>query len=209
MPGKIFVDLLRDVEFLVRQPEGLAVGIDILHATFSVGFLCTCDLGNSLADQGSGNDELRLAGRRIFRRFESGEETFQILAVHCVHIIAIGSKSLSGVFALRHFGHRIERHVIRVVNKNQIVQLLVPAESSGFGSNAFLQTTVSGETNDFVIKNRVLLGVKPSLGHLRGNGHADCVPNALSQWTGSGLNARSLAEFRVPGRFAMELTEIF
>ena len=145
----------------------------------------------------------------MFRCLERGVERFKIVAVDGMHVIPIGSKAFPGVFALRHLGHRIEGDVVRIVNQDQIVQFLMPAKRGGFGGNTFLQATVSGQTDDLVIKYGVLFGVESGLGHLRRNGHSDGVSYALSQRTGGRLYARGIAKFRVARSFAMELPEVF
>ena len=83
-----------------------------------------------------------------------------------------------------------------------------PAKAADFGGDAFLQAAVPRETDDFVVKNRVLLRVESGLSHLRGNRHSDRVPDALPQWTGGRLNPGRVAEFRVSGSFAVELPEV-
>ena len=75
MTGKIFVHLLRDVEFLIRQTEAFSIGIDKLHSGFTMGFLRTGNLGDPFSDQGSRNNKLRLSGGCVLRGFERGQET--------------------------------------------------------------------------------------------------------------------------------------
>ena len=64
----------------------------------------------------------------------------------------MASKRLRGVFALRRVRHRVERHVVRVVDEDQVIEPEVPGEGARFRGHAFLHAAVAGEADDVLSK---------------------------------------------------------
>ena len=54
-------------------------------------------------------------------------------------------------------------------------------ELDGLHRDALLHAPVAREADDVMVEDRVLLRVEVRLGHLRGDGHADRVRDALSE----------------------------
>ena len=60
-----------------------------------------------------------------------------------------------------------------------------------------------------MVDERVIAFIKSRSHELFGNRHAHCVSEALPQRSRSCLYTRRIAIFRVSGRFAVELSEVF
>src|ERR1044071_5953797 len=85
-------------------------------------------LFRALADDGLRDDELRLSALGLLRLVEGLQENRQVMAVDRLHVPADGLETRGGVFALRLVRHRVERDVVRVVDEDQVVELLVAGE---------------------------------------------------------------------------------
>ena len=75
--------------------------------------------------------------------------------------------------------------------------------------NSFHQTAVTGDHPGPVIYQSVLWGIKFCRELLLGQGHAHGHGEPLAQRTGSRLNTRALAKFRVPCGLCVQLPEVF
>src|SRR5688500_8108129 len=73
--------------------------------------------------------------------------------------------------------------------------------------NAFLQTTVTGETKDVLIENLVFWRVESRGSHLCRHSNADSVRHSLPERTGGAFHARRFKELRVARRLAVQLPE--
>ena len=96
---------------------------------------------------------------------------------------------LGRIFALRLLRHRVERHGVRVVDEDQVVELLVARELDGLHPYALLHAAVARETHDVMIEDDVVFRVEPRLCHLGRDGHADGVADALAERSGGRLDA--------------------
>ena len=74
-------------------------------------------------------------------------------------------------------------------------------ERARFRGHAFLQTTVTRETDTMLIENAVLAGIESRRRHLHRHRDADRVANALSEWTGGAFHSRCFEKFRMSRRF--------
>ena len=144
----------------------------------------------------------------FFARSNAVEEELHVVAVDGLDVVAERLEALGGVEALRGLGHRVERDGVRVVDEDQVVELLVPGELHRLERDAFLHAPVAGEADDVMVEDRVVLRVEARLGHLRGDGHADRVRDALPERAGGRLDAvRRVLELGVTGRLRAELAE--
>src|SRR5438128_1984604 len=80
-------------------------------------------------------------------------------------------------------------------------------EGTRFGRDAFLQTTITGQTKNMLIKNAMLAGVEMRLRHFRRHCHTNRVANALPQRPSGALNPRRFKKFRMSRRFRVQLTK--
>ena len=194
---------------LVRQPQSLTRRIHVFHAGFTVRFARSFDFRNAFADDRVRHDHLRLPVIATLRFFQRTGERLHVVAVDLLHIEAVGLETFAGVFALRDRCHRIERDGVVVVNQDEVIEAEVAGEGARFRTHPFLQTTVTGETDHVLIENLVLLGVETRCRHFHRDGDADRIAHALTKRAGRALDSRCFEEFRVPGRFRMQLAETF
>ena len=193
----------RDEVGLRRQPEALARRVGELRAALAVRLLRALDLGDALADERLGDDELRLAAARPLGALEGGEERLHLVAVDRLDVEAERLEALGRVLALRLLGHRVERDGVRVVDEDQVVELLMAGEGDRLHRDALLHAAVAREADDVVIEDGVLGGVEAGLGHLRAAAMPTALPIALTERTGRRLDAaRRVRQLRVPRRLA-------
>ena len=163
------------------QAEILARFIHKLRARFAVRFRRSRHFRNSLPDQSVRDDHLRLAVVALLRLVQSAQECGHVLAIDFLDIETVGLKALAGILALRRGRHRIERNCIRIVNEDQIIQAEVAREGARLRGDAFLQTAITGEADDVLIKNLMLGGIEPGRRHFGCDGDADRVSYALAE----------------------------
>ena len=129
------------------------------------------------------------------------------MAVHGLHVPLDGLEACPRVLALGLVRHRIERHVVRVVDEDEIAELLVAREFDRLHADALLHATVTREADDVVVEQLVLGGVETCLRHQAGDGHAHGIANALAERAGGRLDAGRVVKFRVAGRLRMQLAK--
>ena len=205
---KIGAHVVGNVEVFVRQTQTLACGVGKFRAAFAVGLAGAGDFWNAFANEGFGDDELRLAAAGVPGLRHCVHECADVVAVHSLHFEAVSFVALRGVLALRGFCHRVEGDIIGVVNKDQVVQAEMSGECRRLGRDPFLQATVARETDDAVIKDGVSRGIELRRSHPGGEGHANGIAHALAERPARGLDAGCFAELRVTRRAAVELAEV-
>ena len=207
--GEEGAGLGRDEELLFREAEGLARGVDELHAGFAVALGGALDFGDALADDGLADDQLGLAvlaGAGLFERFGDRGELVALLDGE--HFPVGGFVALGGVLVLRLRGQGVEGDVVGVVEHDEVIEAEAAGERGGLLRDAFLEAAVAGETDHQVVEDLVLRGVEVGGGHLGGDGHADDVAGALTEGAGGGFDADGLAELGVTRGLGVELAEI-
>ena len=198
-----------DVKLFFRQTEGLAGGVDELHARFAVTLSGALDFGDALADDGLADDQLRLAVLAGAGLVERGGNRGQLVALLDGEDFPVGGfVTLGGVLVLRLRGHRVESDVVGVVKHDEVIEAEAAGEGSGFLRDAFLEATVAGEADHDVVKDLMLRGVEVRGGHLGGDGHADDIAGALAERTGGGFDADRLAELGVARGLGVKLAEV-
>src|SRR5438105_9956379 len=80
-------------------------------------------------------------------------------------------------------------------------------EGAGFGRNAFLHATITGETENVLIENTMLGGIEMCSCHFRRHRDADRIANPLPEWSGGAFYPRRFKIFRMTLRFPVELTK--
>ena len=98
---------------------------------------------NALGNCGLGDNHLRAA---VILRFGLDE-----CLRKCSHIMAINGHGIPSLrleiqfclLALRLVSHGIQRHVIRIVNEDKVIQFVVARKSNGFLRDALLQTAIT------------------------------------------------------------------
>ena len=67
---------------------------------------------------------------------------------------SIASKRFAASSLCVAIGHRVERHVVGVVNEDEVIELEVAGEGDRLHGHAFLHAAVAGERDDVVVENR-------------------------------------------------------
>ncbi len=106
------------VVVLRGQAEPLARRVGKLGAALAVCLLRALDLRNALADDGLGDDHLRLAFPGALSVLESLVDGDHVVAVDGLNAETVRCEACGYVGALGLLGHRIERDVVRVVNQD-------------------------------------------------------------------------------------------
>ena len=177
--GKVGGDFGGDEEFLFGQPETLACLVGELHAGLAVRLVGALDLGDALADHGAAHDHVRLALGGL-GMVVGGQDGSHVVAVDLLDIPAVGLVACGHILALAHIEHGVEGDVVRVEEKDQVVQTEVPRKRGGLAGNTFLKATVTAEDDDMVVEDGVLRGVEARGCHLLRHGDTDTVGHALA-----------------------------
>src|SRR5260370_16977304 len=82
MLGEISPNFLGNVEFLIRQTQGLSSGVHELYACFAVAFVGSGDFRNSLRDYGMSHNELRPPGFRRFGLLKHRQKFLHLVSLH-------------------------------------------------------------------------------------------------------------------------------
>ena len=134
------------------------------------------------------------------------------MAVDVIDLPSVGLVTLEDVLGLGVLGHLVEGDLVGVVEDDEVVELLVGGEGGGLGGDTLLEATVTGEGEDVVVEDLVVVGVVDGLGHLLGGGETDGVGNTLSEGTGGALDAGGVVlgvgELGVTGGHGVVLTEV-
>src|SRR5206468_9514386 len=124
-----------------------------------------------------------------------------------LNVEPVGSKALASVFALGCFRRRIERDAVGIVNQDQIIQAPMTSERTCLGSDAFLHVAVTAQTEDVMIKNRVLTGVEAGRRHFRGRSNANSIVDSLPKRCRGAFHSGSGARSTMSRRSGMDLRE--
>ena len=182
------------------KAETGAGGVDEFRAAFAVALGGAGDFRDAFADQGLGDDHLRAAVVVRLGLFDGGGDGGEVVAVDGDRVPALGGEIVLGVLALGDVGHGVERHVVGVIDEDQVVEAVVAGEGDGFLGDAFLQAAVAVEREDVVVEDRVLGGVEAGGGAFSGERVADGIADALAERAGGGLDARRFMELRMARR---------
>ena len=165
--------------------------------------------GNALTDHRLGNDHLRatiVIGLGLGDRRSNG---CHVVTIDAHRVPVLRFEISLGIFALRNIGHRIERHIIGIINEHEVVQAVVTGKRDRFLGHTFLKASVSHQRDDMMIKNHMLRGVESCGSTLAGNRVANRIAHSLTKRTRGRLDARRFAKLRMTRRHGMQLTEIF
>ncbi len=131
------------------------------------------------------------------------------MAIDGLHLPVQGLKTEGRVFALRLIRHSIERHVVRIVDQNQVIKALMSGKGDGFQGYALLHAPIAGQGDHVMIENRMLRSIEVRFQHLASYRHTHGVADTLPQRTSGGLNPRRVMKLGMAGGLAVELTERF
>ena len=158
---------------------------------------CARHLGDTFADQCLGHNELRRTRGRLRLAVGTGK-LFHILPINLLHAPPVSFEPRHRVFALREKRHGVERHIVGIVDQDEVVQLQVAGQRASLARHPLLQAAVASQADDLMVKNAMFGRIETSFGHFPGHGQADRIGHTLPQRTGGALHARCLAKLRMP-----------
>ena len=207
---EVGANVFTDVKVLVGgQAEAEAGGVDELRTAFAVSLGSTGDFRNASANEGLGNDDFGLAVVVLFGGIEGCKEGVHVMAVDGHRVPAQSLVECLRVLVLRDLGHRVEGHIVAVINEDQIVQAVVRGEGHGLTCHPFLKAAVAGDDNDVIVKNVMVGGVVLCRCHLAAQREAHGIAHTLPERTSGALDTHRFKRLRVAGRVAAQLAEVF
>ncbi len=201
--------IVRDKEAGFRGPAQIFLG----QGQFLVAQRLAVDLGGALAvgaaiaDGGATADQ---AGPGIgLGGFDGRGDRRAVHAVHTLHMPAVRLEALGPIFRVGQIRAAFDGDVVVVIEIDELAQLEVAGQTGGLAGNALHQIPVPTDGVDVMVHHVeagavVALG-QPALGH----SHAHARGKTLAQRTGRGLDARSVAIFRMARCLAPPLAEVF
>ncbi len=102
----------------------------------------------------------------------------------------------------------VDRNAVVVVKRDELAETERARKRTGLVRDAFHQAAVTKKYIGVVIDDVVTISVELAGQHLFGNRHADGVSDALTEWTGRGFHAGSVAVLRVARRLRVQLAEV-
>ena len=122
---------------------------------------------------------------------------------------AVGFKTLGNVFIKSQIGITFDGDVVIVVKINHVSQTEMAGERGSFRGDAFHHITVAADGVNFIIENFKIRLIVACCHILLRDRHSNTIRKTLSQRSGCDFNSWCQAVFRVAGRNAVKLTEIF
>ena len=149
--------------------------------------------------------------RPAFRLAEYRERVFDAVNVVGIadpqDIPTIREKSRGDIFGKRDTRIAFDADVVVVPNPTEIIEAEMAGQRGSFGRDAFHHAAVTANGVDVVVEDieaRVVVSVGEPF---PGDGHADTGGDALSERAGRRLDSGHPMIFRMPRRFAVELTK--
>jgi hypothetical protein len=159
--GEEGLGFLGNVEVLVGgESETRAGGIHEFGAALAVALGGAFDFGNALGDDGFADDDLRPAVVFVLGAFEGFGDFLDMVAVDHHGVPVLGEEIGFGVLALGDVRHGVERHLVGVIDEDQVVEAVVAGEGDGLLGHTFLKAAVAVQCDDVVIDDRVIGGVE-------------------------------------------------
>src|SRR5579883_2591005 len=159
----------------------------------------------AVADVRAHQDQRRLEVL-VARLFDRLGNFFSIVAaLYVSRVPAIGLEALGDVLSERQVHSAGQRNMVLVVEKDQLAELQMAGERSGFLADAFHEIAVAADTVGVVIDDRVAGLVKPCREPGFGDGESDRVTKTLAQRTRRYFYPGRMAALRMAGCFAAPL----
>ena len=175
------------------------------------------------ADDRLQDDERRLVGlalRRLDRRVELGDVldvVAGLLPVDGLHVPVVGLVALRDVFRERDVGVVLDRDLVRVVDDDEVAELLVAGERGGLAGHALLEVAIARDDVDVVVEGagaRGCVRVEQAALVAGGVGESDGRGESLAERPGGDLDAVGVAVLgvagglRTPGAQGLEVVEL-
>ncbi len=133
----------------------------------------------------------------------------QIVGIfHAEDVPTVAFEAQGDVLGERQIGFAFDRDLVVVVHPDEVRELQVAGDRSGFARDAFHQVAVAAQDVRLGVEELkarlVVTGREPLLG----DRHADAISATLAERTGRGFHAAGFAEFRMSGAAAMQLAKL-
>lgn len=215
--GTSFGDLGVDL-FSLFGNEELVLGVEsklLLHLHDIVGLQGrTVNVSGTLflgteTDNRSHSDQRRLLVV-LLALLDGGGDTGQIgvAVIDVQYFPSVRLESLLDVFGERAVGVTVNGDVVVIVDGNQVPELQVTGEGSGFRSDTFLQASVTGEHVGVVVEDFKAVLVEDTAHVSLSHGQTDGVGETLTEGTGGNLDSLGNTDFRVTRGDRVQLPEL-
>ena len=133
-----------------------------------------------------------------------------------VAVVAVGDllgvpticrEALHGVFGISQRRRAVQRDEVVVVQKDQLAQTQMPGQRRCFRGDTLHQVAVTDDGIGVMVDRGDVGAVVGGRQKCLGDGHADRVGCALTQWSGADFDTRGNAHFGVPGGHRPPLPE--
>ncbi len=161
----------------------------------------------AIADVGAADDERRPGGL-ICRRRQRGIDRRRVVTVDAGdHVPAVGAETRRRVVAEPAAHVAVDRDAVVVVDHDQLAELEHTRVRAGLVRDTLHQAAVTDEHVGAMVDDLEPGPVEASRQHALGERHADGVGESLAQRAGGGFDPGGEADFRMSGRFRVELAE--
>ena len=159
------------------------------------------------ADGGLAADQGRQ--RALACSLDRGLDLFRVVTVDVAdHLPVVGFETLRRVVGEPAFDFAVDGNAVVIVEGNQLAQAQGTGQGSDFVGNAFHHAAITQENVGVVVNDVVPWTVELRRHDFFSQGKTHGVGQALAQWTGGGLDARGVTEFRVTRGAAVQLAEL-
>ncbi len=152
-------------------------------------------------------DDERGLRRLLLRERERGVDRRVIVAVDVLHVPPVSLEATADVFSHCHVEVAFDRDPVAVVEEDEVPETEVACERCGFCRHAFLHVAVAADPPDVRVDDRQLRLVEARREHLRGERHPHGGREAGAQRAGRELDARGVAQLRMPRRLRSPLSK--
>src|SRR5262249_34777065 len=124
------------------------------------------------------------------------------------HIPAISHEASCNILAKGQGRVAFDGDAVVVVDPAKITELEMSGKRCRFAGDAFHHASITAQSVDVVIEHLKVRPVEVRSHPFTGNRHANTRSDAVSQWSGGGLNARGPVIFGMARAFAIELAKM-
>ncbi len=199
----------RQQEVGFDRPAQLLLGLpDVLDAQRRTVRLEGVLLGRAVADMRAHQDQRRSRGVGA-GCVQRGVDRRQVVAIgHVDGLPAVGLEALRAVLREGDVGAGGQRHVVVVVQADQLAELEMAGQRGRFAGHALHQVAVADDRPGAMVDHRMAVAVVARRQVRLADRHADRVRQALAERAGGDFDARRVAVLGMSRRLAAPLAEL-
>jgi len=192
----------------VRPADGFARGGDFRLAERRAVAIVGAGLGRStLADDSLAADQCRLLGL-LLGLADGVVDGLDVVPVDILdHVPAVGAETGRRIVGEPALDVAVDGNAVVVIEDDQLAELPGSGKGACFVADAFHQAAVANERVGVVVDDGETVAVEFGGQQLFGERQADGVGQALAERSGTGFDARGIADFRVARGHAVQLPE--